>query len=433
MFEIVLEKIRHRNFNQKINFLFFVALLALIFFILVTLFLFKPDLTAANSENVSSTVSLERAVPLDLSADFLSSPLRERGVYTLASKDNFTTALRFLNTREEIINEIIHQSASQCGLDQISKGTQLKYEVVEGEGITRLSAPCGTINVLQVKVRNGNVEVKVKEIPHTWRDKVYGCSVLKNSSLISSAARAGIAEKQVMHVAKIFASDIDFNNDIHPGDELRILVNELQDMEGNKLAPGELKAVLLILDKKEYWAFKYNGPDGKGFFDLNGRSLKKTFLRSPLPFLRVTSGFTLRRFHPILGKERPHLGVDFGAPIGTPVMSAANGKVVEAGWENGYGNVVKICHGQLTTLYAHLSQIKVKKGQSVKQGQVIGLVGSTGLSTGPHLHYGMYKNGVAIDPMSVKMDTSAVVGGAEFIAFRNKMVDLLRKASPANQ
>lgn len=432
MFEAIFKKIHSSNFNQKINFFFFVSLLLLISLFLATLFLLKPAFTAAKMEEEPSSVSAKRAVPMDLSADFLRPPLRESGVYTVTAKDNFTSVLRFLNTPEEIINDIIRQSAGQCELDQISKGAQVKYEVVEGEGITRLSAPCGTINLLQVKVRDGNVEVNVKEIPHTWREKVYACSVIRNYSLIGSAARAGIPEKQVMQVAKIFASDVDFNNDIHAGDELRILVNELQDMEGNTLAAGEIKAVLLILEKKEYWAFRYEGPDGKGFFDLNGNSLKKTFLRSPLPFLRVTSGFTLRRFHPILGKERPHLGVDFGAPIGTPVMAAASGKVIEAGWENGYGNVVKIRHGQLTTLYGHLSKIKVKAGQTVKQGQVIGLVGSTGLSTGPHLHYGMYKNGVAIDPMSVKMGTYAVVRSAEFRAFRDRAVNLLKKASPEN-
>lgn len=433
MFDAIFRKFHFRNFHEKINFFFFVSLVMLVSLFLTTLFLLRPAFTAAKGEDEPTTVSLKRAAPIDLSADFFRPPLRESGVYTITAKDNFTAALRFLNTPAETINEIIRQSAGQCELNQIGKGAQLKYEVVEGEGITRLSAPCGTINLLQVKVKEGSVVVNVKEIPHTRRDKVYACSVMKNSSLISSAARAGIAEKQVMQVAKIFASDVDFNNDIHAGDELRILVNELQDMEGNTLAPGDIKAVLLILGEKEYWAFRYEGPDGKGFFDLNGRSLKKTFLRSPLPFLRVTSGFTLRRFHPILGKERPHLGVDFGAPVGTPVMAAASGKVIEAAWENGYGNVVKIRHGQLTTLYGHLSKIKVKTGQLVKQGQVIGLVGSTGLSTGPHLHYGMYKNGVAIDPMSVKMDTLAVVRNAEFRAFRDKAVDLLRKASLQNR
>jgi len=374
-----------------------------------------------------------RATPLDLSADFQQKPLSENGSYTFGSNDTYTGALRYLGSSPELIKELVGRVGGKCDLNKTSKGQRIKYEFIEGTGLQNLSFPCGITKRVSVQIDDGRPNVRIEEIPHRSHERVYVCAVKKNYSLIWSAAQVGIAESQVIEIAHIFRSDIDFNNDIQPGDQFKILVNELEDMEGNALAPGEVLAAEIILGNKQHWAIKYNGPEGKGFFDSKGQGLVKTFLRSPLPFLSISSGFAFQRFHPILGKVRPHLGVDFRAPTGTPVMAAAAGRVIEAGQENGYGNVIKIHHGILTTLYAHLSRIKVRKGQYVRQGQVIGATGATGLATGPHLHYGMYRNNVAIDPMSIKMANSSVLYSKNFRITRDHVLSLLKNAQPENK
>lgn len=367
-----------------------------------------------------------RAVPLDLEAPFLRVPMVEEGVFRFGKGDSFLGALKVLGTPSSAAREVVFSFEKRCGLGQISPGQEMPYRILEGRGLEAFYFPCGPFETLHVRFEGNRPVVEIEEIPHQEIERVYIVKVRKNSSLISSAIRVGVSERQVINLARVFRSDIDFNNDIHPGDELRIWVKEVQDKSGNALALGSALAVLFVLGDKQYWGIWYDGQEGRGFFDKKGRSLKKNFLKSPLPFLRVTSGFTMRRFHPILKKVRPHLGVDFGAPIGTPIMAAANGKVVYSGWMRGYGKTVKIRHNpKLLTLYGHMNKIFVKNGQHVKQGKVIGHVGMTGMATGPHLHYGLYRNGKAVDPMKVKMNTSAVVSSEEFEERRDKAVELL--------
>jgi murein DD-endopeptidase MepM/ murein hydrolase activator NlpD len=150
--------------------------------------------------------------------------------------------------------------------------------------------------------------------------------------------------------------------------------------------------------------------DGRGgYYGADGRSLRRSFLASPMEFSRVTSGFAMR-FHPVLRTNRPHLGVDYGAPVGTPVRTVADGIVVFSGWQNGYGKVIEVDHGNgKTTLYAHLSRHDVKKGQRVQQGQRVGAVGMTGMTTGPHLHFEFRVNGTHQDPLRIAKSSEAVV------------------------
>ena len=375
-----------------------------------------------------------RAAPLDLNAPFLREPMEEEGEFYFGKGDTFLDAMRLLGATGAASKEIVASLGNRCGFDRIKPGTKLSYKITEGQGIESFNFPCGAYEVLHVRFDENKPVVDIEEIPHQEKERVYVCKVQPNSSLIASAAKVGISDGQVMLLAKVFRSDIDFNNDILPGDELRIWVREIQDDKGQALAPGKILAALFVLQSKEYWGIWYDGPEGKGFFDKKGNSLKKSFLKSPLPFLRVTSGFTIRRFHPILGKFRPHEGVDFGAPTGTPVLAAGDGKVIEAGWAGGYGNCVKIQHSpQLVTLYGHMSKIKVKRGKYIKQGQAIGAVGTTGLSTGPHLHYGMYLNNRAIDPMSVKMDISSAVRSKAFYERRDEAIRLLSSPTIGNK
>jgi murein DD-endopeptidase MepM/ murein hydrolase activator NlpD len=203
-------------------------------------------------------------------------------------------------------------------------------------------------------------------------------------------------------IAKIFAWDVDFNTEIQPGDKVRLIVSE-QYSDGKFVKYGPIQAAELVNSGRTFTAYLFKD----AYYDSKGNAVKRAWLASPLPFTRVTSGFTTRRMHPILGNVRAHLAVDYGAPTGTPVQAVANGTIISAGTNGGYGRLVQIRHANgLTTGYAHLSRIAagIRPGVAVKQGQLIGAVGQSGLATGPHLHYMMTRGGKAIDPRSIKSE-----------------------------
>ncbi|MCB9793254.1 MAG: peptidoglycan DD-metalloendopeptidase family protein [Alphaproteobacteria bacterium] len=258
-----------------------------------------------------------------------------------------------------------------------------------------------------------------------------------SSTLWDAALAAGLRPGDVMRLAGIFQWELDFNTELREGATFTIVGDDLY-ADGEFARPGEFHAVRLLNDGKEYTAIRYVRADGtEGWYHPDGKASKKAFLRSPLEFGRVTSSFNRKRFHPILKKARPHLGTDFGAATGTPVRAVGDGVVVIAGKSGGHGNRVKIDHaGPYDTSYSHLSKIKVKNGQHVRQGDIIGLVGSTGMSTGPHLHYEVTVNGRHTDAMTVKFPTSEPLPASEmeaFAAVRDKWLPLLDAAAPLGE
>jgi murein DD-endopeptidase MepM/ murein hydrolase activator NlpD len=206
-------------------------------------------------------------------------------------------------------------------------------------------------------------------------------------------------------LAEIFAADIDMHRELRRGDTFSV-VYEALTADGEPIAwnqgTGRVLAAEFVNGGREYQAVWFRGPDGRGaYFDLNGQSKKRAFLASPMEFSRVTSGFAMR-FHPLAQSWRQHLGVDYAAPTGTAVRTVGDGVVEFAGRQNGYGNVIKVKHGnERSTLYAHLSRIDVRQGQRVEQGQRIGAVGATGWATGPHLHFEFRVNGTHQDPLRI--------------------------------
>lgn len=225
------------------------------------------------------------------------------------------------------------------------------------------------------------------------------------SSLFAASDEARIPDAIAIQLAEVFAVDIDMHRELRRGDTFSVVYEALTaDGEpiGWNQGTGRVLAAEFVNAGRTHQAVWYRGADGRGaYFDLAGQSKKRAFLTSPMEFSRVTSGFAMR-FHPIAKTWRRHLGVDYAAPTGTPVRSVGNGVVDFAGWQNGYGKVVQIRHNnERTTLYAHLSRIDVRKGQRVEQSDRIGAVGSTGWSTGPHLHFEFRINGQHQDPLRV--------------------------------
>jgi murein DD-endopeptidase MepM/ murein hydrolase activator NlpD len=233
-----------------------------------------------------------------------------------------------------------------------------------------------------------------------------------------------------MELASIFGWDIDFALDIRKGDEFVVLYDELY-LDGEKVGEGHILAATFINQGKTYQAVRYT--DGSGvtdYYSPDGKVMHKTFLRTPVEYTRISSGFSLGRLHPILNRIRAHKGVDYAAPTGTPVKVTANGKIIFEGRKGGYGNTVIVQHGNhYSTLYGHLSRFSsgLSSGSSVRQGQVIGYVGMTGLATGPHLHYEFRIDGVHHDPLTVKLPGSEPLDKAYLADFREKAASLTSK------
>ena len=240
------------------------------------------------------------------------------------------------------------------------------------------------------------------------------------SSLFAATDAARLTDGVADQIAEIFSTDIDFHKDLRRGDKFTVIYEMFYD-GGEPVKSGKVLAAEFINGGKPYQAVWYQHADGQGaYYTLEGKNIKKAFLRSPLEFSRVTSGFTTARFHPVLQRWRAHTGVDYGAATGTGVKATADGTVDFAGVKGGYGNVVILRHqSKYTTLYGHLSGFGkgVRTGAKVSQGDVIGYVGSTGLATGPHLHYEFRMNDVHLDPLTVAMPDAPPITSEKRAAF----------------
>lgn len=235
------------------------------------------------------------------------------------------------------------------------------------------------------------------------------------SSLFAATDEAGLPDSVATQLAELFSGDIDFRRALRKGDRFNV-VYEVLEGDGERLRTGRVLSAEFVNAGKVFQAMWFQPPGTNsagqanpgGYYTLDGRSLRRAFLSAPVAFSRVSSGFAMR-FHPVLKQWRRHLGTDFAAPTGTPARTVGDGVVAFAGVQNGYGNVVFVKHRNNTeTVYAHLSRLMVKRGENVSQGQTIGLVGSTGWATGPHLHFEVRVNGVQHDPMTVAQKSETV-------------------------
>ncbi|MBI0420539.1 MAG: M23 family metallopeptidase [Nitrosospira sp.] len=247
---------------------------------------------------------------------------------------------------------------------------------------------------------------KLIEKPIELEKHVQMKSGVIDSSLFAATDSAGVPDNVTTQIVDIFSSEIDFHRDLRKGDRFTVVYESLHN-DGELARAGRILAVEFVNQGTSYKAVYFQADDGNsGYYAPDGKNLRKEFLRSPLEFSRVSSGFSSARFHPVLQTWRAHKGVDYAAPTGTIVKATANGIVAFAGWQSGYGNIVILQHqGQYTTAYGHLSAFSkgLRKGQRVSQSDVIGYVGATGMATGPHLHYEFRVSGVQRDPLRVAM------------------------------
>lgn len=285
-----------------------------------------------------------------------------------------------------------------------------------------------TYQLLITRAPDGKTTAGRVEIPYTYAEHAVGGTI--NDSLFAAMTSIGEEDSLAVILADIFASDIDFLRDIRQGDTFRVIV-ERRLRDGEPKGYGKILAAEFSNDGKTYRAFRFQ--DGKkkpAFYDSAGKSLRKALLRAPLPFSRVSSGFTMRRFHPIAKTWRAHPAIDYAAPTGTPIMAVGDARIIQIGRSAGNGNYIKLQHaGGLATMYLHMSRFAkgMRQGKRVKQGDIIGYVGSTGLATGPHLCYRMTRNGAPVNPAKIPTTPGEPISRGELEAFRALQGPLLAK------
>jgi murein DD-endopeptidase MepM/ murein hydrolase activator NlpD len=275
--------------------------------------------------------------------------------------------------------------------------------------------------------RSGEM-VEVRRVERPVSSEVQWIAGEVTSSLFGAVEAAGGRPELAVELAQVFQWDVDFIRDVRQGDSF-VAVVDRQSVEGSFYRYGTLFAARYVNDGRVLDAIAYPGPDGRiGYYDLEGRPLRKQFLRSPLKFSRVTSRFSGSRFHPILKRRMPHYGVDYGAPAGTPVMVTADGRVTFAGSKGGAGRMVTVRHANgYETNYLHLSRYGpgIRAGVRVSQGQVIGYVGSSGLSTAPHLDYRVQHNGRWINPLAISSPPAEPLDESQLQRFLSHAVAVL--------
>ncbi|MDQ3440632.1 MAG: M23 family metallopeptidase, partial [Planctomycetota bacterium] len=284
-------------------------------------------------------------------------------------------------------------------------------------------------------------EAELAEVPRTVeKTDVHGTISRDTPSLVQALEAAGERIELGLALADVFSGEMDFNSDLQPGDTFRVVVERAIREDGAFVAYGPVLAAEYVNDGRRLEAVRFTAPGGTpGYYDPAGRSLKRFFLKSPLKFEpRVTSSFSRSRRHPVLNYTRAHNGVDYSAPSGAPVAAVAGGVVTFAGWSGGGGRTVKVRHsGGYESQYLHLSAIMVRSGARVSQGDLVGRVGATGLATGPHLHYGLRRNGAFVNPVREHQNMPpgepvAAIHLALFNGERDRLFKALTTASPRN-
>jgi murein DD-endopeptidase MepM/ murein hydrolase activator NlpD len=313
--------------------------------------------------------------------------------------------------------QILEQPGAKQALTRLQPGTELAFDLPVNGELRAFRFDRDDTHRVELSFKGGTIAEKVIERPVETRTAVATGEI--TSSLYVAARKAGLSPAAIAILTdEIFKYDIDFNTDIKRGDRFSVVMDETW-REGERIGRGKILAATFSSRGKTYSGFRFEHGGKAEYFSADGRPLKKSFIRMPIPYARLTSGFGSRR-HPVLGKVRQHKGVDYGAGNGTPIMAAGDARVSFVGWKGGYGRTVVLDHGRgYSTLYAHMSRFgKYKSGQRVPQGSVIGYVGSSGLATGPHLHYEFRVNGVHRNPLSVTMPPPEPLRGAALAAFR---------------
>lgn len=423
--------------------------------------LFHPELTFSSIQQqteepapLEGTTSQEIVVPtaqgttdFNTTAEVDSSPdstLKEPEITRIVreiQRGDTPTSLLTEHLDIKDIYSLCSASEKVYSLEQLRAGQPLAM-LLEGEKLVGLEYEIDANERLVVDLQGESPKIRKEPIPYEVRQETIAGTI--DGSLWNSMQALGENPALIVRLANLFSWDIDFHREIQPGDSFELIVDK-RFREGEFAGYGDIHAASFTNAGTTYYAFHYTTSSGEsGYYDVHGRSLRKDFLRAPLPFLKISSGYSMSRMHPILGYRRPHQGIDYAAPTGTPIFAVADGTIVGRGYNGSQGNFIVIRHsGGMETTYNHMSKFNpnYKKGSRVKQGAVIGYVGSTGYATGPHLDFRMRIGKKYINPQEYykkhKATPSKILAGKELARFRQHIAvwqaELERRATAIAQ
>ncbi|MDQ2075716.1 OapA family protein [Marinimicrobium sp. ABcell2] len=384
----------------------------------VELPLATSPLTTEQEEEQSALEVTEPEEPF-FTESWEDEPVFARETFTIQSGDSLSRLFNRAGLNDRALYELMNESPEARALHRIMPGHEVTFEIDTEGKLNQLIYDRSRLSSL-VFTRDDGSFVASEVVREPDVQTAYRQATI-DSSLFLAGARAGMSDSIIMELANIFGWDIDFILDIRRGDTFSVLFEE-RFLDGEKIGNGPILAAEFNNRGRSFQAVRYVNSDGRAdYYTPDGKSMRRAFLRTPVEFTRISSPFNPNRRHPVLNTIRAHQGTDYAAPRGTPIKAAGDGRVTLAGRKGGYGNTVIIQHGQTyKTLYAHLHNFhrSIRSGVNVRQGQIIGYVGSTGLATGPHLHYEFHVNGVVKNPVTVALPQADPIPQAELARFK---------------
>ena len=345
------------------------------------------------------------------------NPRQENIKYVVKPGDNFEKILKNLDLPSSEIELIIRSFKLNKKKLRVYENQVIEFSIDRKKPVTtkKISIELTKSKNLVIARNLSENNFSFKEIERNLKKKLFYKESIITKSLYASGIETEIPIEIIIEFARLYGFQFDFQRDIWKNDSFQIVYEQYHDSKNTFIKNGEIIFAKLNLQGKEYPLYKFKSKDITDYFDERGQSVKKTLMKTPINGARLSSSFGMRK-HPILGFNKMHKGTDFAAPMGTPIMASGDGKVIKSSWCGGGGNCIKIKHNSTyTTVYAHLSKFGrgIKKGVRVKQGQIIGYVGSTGMSTGPHLHYEVIENGKKINSQTLKLPSGKTLLGEE--------------------
>ena len=404
--------------KNKEKAIYFITLACIIVFFLLVTVAFKND---EEIDNKGKNVSFDQK-DLVLIKNFLLTKIKSpfnNIDYEIKSGDSIQKILKKFKVQNNEIQTIISQYKKYGNPNQLLTDNKIEIIVKENSSekdnlIVKFSVPITKSTTIEITKDEDEKIIAKKIITKLYKRKFLAENIITNN-LYKSAIDANINPDTIIEFARIFGFEIDFQRDIRKNDYFKIVYDKYFDENGEFIKSGSILYAHMSVNGREITLYKFGDDKNYGYFDINGKSVEKALMKTPINGARLSSSFGMRK-HPILGFNKMHRGTDFAAKSGTPIMASGSGTIVLAKWCGGGGNCIKIKHNTTyETIYAHMKNFAkgMRKGKKVRQGQIIGYVGSTGMSTGPHLHYEVIVNGKRVNSQKLKLPSGKILKNNE--------------------
>lgn len=352
--------------------------------------------------------------------------------YDIQSGDTLADIFSYLGISDLETLNIVQKAKDIYNLNLVKEGDTLIFAFDKND-LTwqKLIYELNSEEIFVIVKKEDDYDIYIQPIEYRSFSKI-ATGEIETSLYQSAVIEQGLSPKLIVDLAEVFAWDIDFSTDIRVGDSFKVYYEEKHRRDREAIITGNIFAAKFVNDNNEYLAFYFKSPEDENghYYDYDGNILEKEFLRSPVQFRYISSGYSNNRYHPILKRYLPHKSIDYVAPLGTPVVSIGSGRVVYVGYDGGWGNTVKVKHGDTyMTQYSHLGNYGsgIKVGQAVAQGQIVGYIGMTGYTTGPHLDFTFYKHGEAVNLFKVELPSGKPLAEEYLPVFKLKRDEYIKQ------